>query len=52
VHRPSGLNKVDGSTSTFRVENVSWKRLLIIDLNPYQTKILDYMGKKCKEQTL
>ena len=32
VQRPSGLIKMEGSGSTFKVENVSWKQISIIDL--------------------
>jgi hypothetical protein len=35
VQKPSGLIKTEGSTSTFKAKNVSWKRISIIDLNCY-----------------
>jgi hypothetical protein len=35
VQRPSGIIKTEGSTSTFKAKNVSWKRISIIDLNCY-----------------
>ncbi len=35
VQRPRGLIKMEGSTSTFKAKNVSWKRISIIDLNCY-----------------
>ncbi len=35
------LLKVDGSTSAFIVESVSWKQILIIDLNCYQINNLE-----------
>ncbi len=31
--RSSGLIKMEGSTRAFKVENVSWKRISIINLN-------------------
>ncbi len=40
VQRPSGLIKMDRSGSAFRVENVSWKWILIIDLNFYHIMIV------------
>jgi hypothetical protein len=36
VLRPSGLIKMEESASAFKVENVSWKRILIIDLKCYR----------------
>ncbi len=36
VQRLSGLIKMEGSASALKVENVSWKRISIIDLNHYQ----------------
>jgi hypothetical protein len=39
--RPSGLIKVEGSTSAFKVDNVSWKHISIINPNCYQ--ILVYL---------
>jgi hypothetical protein len=36
VQRPGCLIKTEGSASAFKVENVSWKQILIIDLNYYQ----------------
>ncbi len=35
VQRPSGLFKMEGSTSGFEVESVPWNRILIKDLNHY-----------------
>ncbi len=35
VQRPSGLIKIEGTTTAFKVENVSWKQISIIDLNFY-----------------
>ncbi len=35
VQRPSGLIKMEGRASAFRVANISWKLILIIDLNCY-----------------
>ncbi len=35
VQRPSGLIKIEGNATAFEVENVSWKRISIIDLNFY-----------------
>jgi hypothetical protein len=35
LQRPSGPIKMEGSTCAFRVENVSWKLILIIDLNHF-----------------
>ncbi len=39
--RPTGLIKVEGNASVFKVDNVSWKHILIINLNCYQ--ILVYL---------
>ena len=36
VLRPSGLIKMEESASAFKVENVSWKQILIIDLKCYR----------------
>jgi hypothetical protein len=40
AQRPSSLIKMEGSASTFKVENVTWKRMSIVDLNHYQIVML------------
>jgi hypothetical protein len=39
AQRPRGLIKVGRKGSTFKVENVSWKRISIIDLDHYQIHV-------------
>jgi hypothetical protein len=38
--RPSSLIKMGGSASTLNVDNVSWKRISIVDLNHFQIVML------------
>ncbi len=45
MERLSGLIKVEGSASTFKVESVSWKRILIIDLNNYHIVVLAFFAE-------
>jgi hypothetical protein len=40
AQRPSSLIKMEGSASAFKVENVSWKRISIVDLNHFQLVML------------